>query len=249
MNISGLLKLSLIDYPGKMAGVVFTKGCNFKCPSCHAKKLLDSNAPLIPEEEVFKLLEDNKNWTDGICICGGEPTIQKDLIDFISKIKKINNGQFLVKLDTNGSNPGVLEELLRRKIVDYVAMDIKGPEYLLPILIERYDNESIFNIKKSMNLVQHFPDYEFRTTLVPFKRNNEFSFFNTQEIKDIATFIINETHNNNHKYYIQKFIPRKETDGGLLNKEWEDCRETPLELLKKYYQILLPILQKTEIRG
>jgi len=128
MKIGGLHKFSLSDYPGHVAAVVFTQGCNFRCPFCHNGSLIPSSVPdssLIPQEKVFEFLEDRSSQLDGVVITGGEPTIQPDLPEFIHRI--IAMDLLLVKLDTNGSRPEVLHRLLKEKLMDYIAMDIKAP--------------------------------------------------------------------------------------------------------------------------
>ena len=129
MIIGGLQKTTLIDYPGKIAATVFLSGCNFLCPWCYSAELVLEEKiklqPKISEKELFDFLKQRKGLLEGIVICGGEPTIQKDLPNFLEKIKNLG---FLVKLDTNGSNPEMLEYLIKNKLVDYVAMDIKVPE-------------------------------------------------------------------------------------------------------------------------
>ena len=127
MKIGGLQKMSLIDYPGKIVATVFLIGCNFRCLYCQNPELVDpkkiKKQPHINEKDFFKFLDERKDFLDGICITGGEPTIQKGLISFIRKIKKKG---FLVKLDTNGSNPEMLKKLIKAKLLDYIAMDIKA---------------------------------------------------------------------------------------------------------------------------
>jgi len=128
MLIGGLQKLTLVDYPGKVAATVFTCGCNFRCPFCHNPELVIpqeiSRQPKISPEEVLGFLRERVGQLDGVCVTGGEPTIQDDLPDFIAKIKELG---FLVKLDANGSRPAMLERLLVGGLLDYVAMDIKAP--------------------------------------------------------------------------------------------------------------------------
>lgn len=163
MIIAGLQKLTLLDYPGKTACTVFAPGCNFRCPFCH-NALLVTHKPdeLISEEEFFSFLNKRKGILDGVCITGGEPTLQKDLVLFIEKIKAMG---FLVKLDTNGTKPDVLKNILAAGLADYVAMDIKAsPErYSEAAGIENFDfsevNESIHILEESG--VPH----EFRTTV------------------------------------------------------------------------------------
>jgi pyruvate formate lyase activating enzyme len=127
MRIGGLSTLSTIDYPGKIAGVVFTQGCNFSCKYCHNAELIPKvvNGVLIPEDEALKELEKRKNVLEGVCVTGGEPTVQDEysLRSFLRSLKKLG---FNVKLDTNGSNPGVVRRILEMNLADYVAVDLKG---------------------------------------------------------------------------------------------------------------------------
>ncbi len=162
MLLGGLQKLTLIDYPGKVAATVFTVGCNFRCPFCHNPELVEGPGS-FSEEEFFQFLKKRQGKLEGICITGGEPTIQKDILGFMSKIKKMG---FLVKLDTNGSQPNVLKQALDRGVVDFIAMDIKNS-------LEKYNKTNgvktdLNKIKLSVNLIKNSKKpYEFRTTVVP----------------------------------------------------------------------------------
>ena len=128
MNIGGFLSLSLCDYPGKVAAVVFSNGCNYRCPWCHNGHLLrGADSPdhrVIPEDVILSRLSELKNRLQGVVVTGGEPTIQPDLRNFITRIKTIG---LLVKLDTNGSNPSVVRDLVGKGLVDFIAMDVKAP--------------------------------------------------------------------------------------------------------------------------
>ena len=165
MKIGGLNKFSLSDYPGHVAAVVFTQGCNFRCPFCHNGSLIPgdvSESLLIPEEKVFEFLKDRSSQLDGVVISGGEPTIQPDLSDFIHRIKTIG---FLIKLDTNGSLPEVLRKLMKEKLIDFIAMDIKAP-------LDIYDRLTgaqtpVSQIQESIKLIANSDiAHEFRTTVV-----------------------------------------------------------------------------------
>ena len=172
MIIGGLQKFTLIDFPGRISATVFLSGCNFRCPWCYSKELVMPQEikkhPKISEKDFFDFLKLRKGTLEGIVVCGGEPTINNDLPEFIKKIKKLG---YAVKLDTNGSNPRMLENLLDKKLVDYVAMDIKAPK-------EKYEKlagkkVSVKNIDESisallaLSLRNNREDkigYEFRTT-------------------------------------------------------------------------------------
>ena len=167
MKIANLQPTTLIDYPGKVAAVVFTLGCNFRCPFCHNSELVlpekMHERALIPESEVIAFLAQRQGFLDGVVITGGEPTIQPDLAQFIECVKKLS---LLVKLDTNGSRSEVLAALLETQSLDYVAMDLKGPKV-------RYDelagvHVDLDAIERSIRLIIDLaPDYEFRTTVSP----------------------------------------------------------------------------------
>lgn len=165
MQIHGFAKTTLLDYPKHVASTVFTGSCNFCCPFCQNGDLVlhPTEVPLIPEEDVLQILEKRRSIIEGVCITGGEPTLQADLKDFILKIRDMG---FLVKLDTNGYRPEVLEELLDEHLLDYVAMDIKNcPEkYAMSCGI---DHPDITNINRSIELLlQKTIPFEFRTTVV-----------------------------------------------------------------------------------
>ncbi|MGD9153155.1 MAG: anaerobic ribonucleoside-triphosphate reductase activating protein [Gammaproteobacteria bacterium] len=124
MKIGGIQSFTLSDYPGYCAAIIFTIGCNFRCPYCHNKSLCDESAAQITEKEIMDFLITKQGKLDGVVITGGEPTIQTDLENFIQKIKELN---YIVKLDTNGSYPNVLTRLITKGLLDYIAMDIKAP--------------------------------------------------------------------------------------------------------------------------
>ena len=162
MTLGGIQKFSTVDYPGYTVASIFTIGCNMRCGYCHNPELVlpEQYAGAIPEEEIFEFLEKRRGLLDGVAISGGEPTMQEDLPDFIRRCKKMG---FLVKLDTNGTNPGVLRELLQENLVDFIAMDIKGP-------LEKYSQIAarpidIDAIRESIDLIRTIP-HEFRTTIV-----------------------------------------------------------------------------------
>ena len=124
MKIAGYAKTSFVDYPGKIACVVFTPYCNMKCKYCHNKHIITGDVPIIDEDEVFDYLKKRKDMLGAVVISGGEPTIQKDLTEFIEAVKLLG---LSVKLDTNGTNPGLIKSLLGKGLIDYIAMDVKAP--------------------------------------------------------------------------------------------------------------------------
>ena len=163
MNIAGLQKMTLLDFPGKVACTVFFQGCNFRCPFCHNSDLLPGQGqPLMDDQELLDFLQKRKGLLDGVCITGGEPTLQPQLLSLMRRIKELG---YAVKLDTNGSRPQVLSQLVEAGVVDYVAMDIKNSR-------EEYSktagmNESLLpQVEESIRyLLSGAVDYEFRTTV------------------------------------------------------------------------------------
>ena len=190
MNIAGFSKLTLLDYPLVLSCEVFTQGCNLKCPYCHNSELINMvDKSNIDEKEIFEFLEKRKKILDGVVITGGEPTMQKGLIEFIKKIKQLG---YKVKLDTNGFMPNVLKKLIDNNLIDYVAMDIKNS-------FEKYDitcgvkDIIIDNIKKSIEILKNSNiSYEFRTTIIKEYHTKEDIF----KILDII---------GDSKYYLQNF--------------------------------------------
>lgn len=227
MKIGGLQKMTLIDYPRKISATVFTCGCNFACPMCHNPELLDCKTQ-IKKEDFFNWLKTRKDLLDGVCITGGEPTINKDLPEFIRKIKEMD---FLVKLDTNGSSPKMLEKLYKEKQLDFVAMDIKSSK-------EKYQKAcnkkiNIDNIRKSINLIRNSNvDYEFRTTVIP-------EIIEEDDIKKIGQWI-----KGSKAYVLQQFRPAK-----TLDKALQKIQPYPEEKLKEFKKIAEPYFAKVELRG
>ena len=208
IKIGGLQKTTLIDYPGKVACTIFLSGCNFRCPFCYNAEMVlpekIKRQPVIPEKEVFAFLKDRQGLLEAVCITGGEPTINADLPVFIRKIKKLG---YLVKLDTNGSNPVMLKKLIAQKLVDYVAMDIKAP--LGGKSPNAYKDATggkanIEKIKKSIEIIkQSGVDYEFRTTVVP-------GIHEKEDILELARMIAPAK-----KFFLQNFRQGKNLNAGL----------------------------------
>lgn len=190
MNISGFEKLTLLDYPDKIACIVFTQGCNYRCKFCQNGTLLDNNQGKITEKEIFSFLEKRRNILDGVVISGGEPTLCKGLLDFIKKIKNLN---LSVKLDTNGTNPKVLKQLIEENLIDYIAMDIKTSFACYEKIVD-VKNPFIEQIKESIDLIRNSGlDHEFRTTIMK-------EHHNIDNLKQICEYI-----GKKEKYYIQNF--------------------------------------------
>lgn len=165
MEISGLNRFSLSDFPGKSATVVFVQGCNFGCPYCHNSSLIPQHIPsalLIPEKHFFEFLEYRRNQLDAVVVSGGEPTIHRDISVFLRRIKDMG---FAIKLDTNGSKPEVLKEVLENSLVDYIAMDIKAPLHKYEQLTGTVSSSE--KIQESIDIISKSgTDHEFRTTVV-----------------------------------------------------------------------------------
>jgi pyruvate formate lyase activating enzyme len=181
MNIGGWQKVSLIDYPGKVSCVLFISGCNFRCPYCHNPQLVKKDrlsSPLVNEQKVYHYLEDRKGFLDGVVISGGEPTIQQELIPLCKKIKQVG---YPIKLDTNGSRPEVIKQLVEQDLIDYIAMDIKTDpiRYWPPIRNSQNPNQILTSIQIIMGSSL---DYEFRTTCVK-------PFVDAKTIRNIAKII------------------------------------------------------------
>ncbi|MFA5175658.1 MAG: anaerobic ribonucleoside-triphosphate reductase activating protein [Candidatus Nanoarchaeia archaeon] len=248
MNFGGYLGESTIDYPGKLGPVLFSSGCNYKCPACHNPELVNKNLILNKEyiTTFMNMIKLRKDFIKGITISGGEPTIQAGLPFFLKDLKKELG--LPIKLDTNGSNYQMLGELLENKLVDYISLDVKGPTHLYADLIGREHFDTRDGIEKSISIVTQFPNYEFRTTIVPIvRRNGEISFLTPEEIKNTAELIDSCIFSNDkeNKYFLQKFIPAKT---GLLDKKLEEFPETPDKLMQECYEAAKEILPSCKIR-
>lgn len=205
MKIGGLQRITLLDYPGHLACIVFLTGCNFRCPWCYSSELVlpdkIAKQPVMAQDDFYDFLKKRKGQLEGVVVCGGEPTINPDLPDFCRQIKKIG---YKIKLDTNGSNPIMLQELLKKRLVDYVAMDIKASleKYPMAVGFEGCANNYLAdNIQKSVALLkQGLVDYEFRTTFVP-------GIHTKEDIADIVKWLKPAK-----KYFLQYFRSEKTLD-------------------------------------
>lgn len=201
MLIGGLQKLSLVDYPGKTSIAIFTIGCNMRCGFCHNAELVvpEKFIPAMNEKEVLDFIKSRVGLVESVTISGGEPTLQSDLAKFITRVKKLG---FLVKLDTNGTQPKVLEKLLRAKLLDFVAMDIKAPADKYEKVVNRPID--IKAVKQSIKLIKESGiDYEFRTTVV--SSLHEFGDF-----RAIGEMI--SQGGKAKRYALQHFLPAKTLD-------------------------------------
>lgn len=203
-KLAGLQKTTFIDYPEKIACIVFTQGCNFRCGYCHNPELFENKEPVLSVPAFFEFLNKRKGKLDGVVITGGEPTLHgKDLIEFIKEVKSLG---FLVKLDTNGTHPDVLQELLNENLLDYIAMDIKAPLAKYKT-ITRTDIDTKI-IKKSIDIIMNSGvDYEFRTTIVK-------SQLSVEDLRQIGELIQGAK-----RYYMQKFLATKILDETLMSEE------------------------------
>lgn len=204
MKIGGFQKVSLIDYPGAISSVVFTIGCNFRCAYCHNPELVKQalHPSDLPMEEIFDFLKRRRGKIDAVVVTGGEPCLQEDLVEFSVALKNMG---YLVKIDTNGSRPDVLERLLTEGAVDYIAMDVKAPlsQYNAMTRVPVREKDIRRSIERIMS---SGTDYEFRTTVVP-------AILGEKDFADIGKMIRDA-----RRYVLQKFVPRKTLLASYLKK-------------------------------
>lgn len=231
MNIKGLYKTSLVDYPGKVSSVIFTGGCNLRCGYCHNPDLACNSDELekIEDEEVFSFLEKRKGLIDGITVSGGEPTLDKGLLEFLRRIKDMG---LLVKLDTNGFSPSVVEQCLMEKLADYIAVDLKTSPAKYSTLTKRDLN---FNqILITLDIIRKSEvDYEIRTTCVP-------GFVTLEDIT-----LIGEAVGHVRKWYLQQFV----NTHTLIDPESEKLSPYPVRYLELMRDEALKYADRCSIRG
>ena len=224
MKIGGLQKVSLIDYPGLICATIFLQGCNFKCSYCHNPELVDTQLfqPCIKEKEILDFFNTRKGKLDAVVITGGEPTIQDDLAPLIKQIKKM---KFAVKLDTNGSQPQIIKNLLAEKLLDFIAMDIKAPLEKYKSVVKVPLNSD--SIKESIRLIlkSNIP-YEFRTTIVE-------SQLEEKDIQQIAKLISGAK-----SYVLQKFVPVKVLEKKFLKEK--SYSDEKLQKIKNHLEHQIP---------
>ncbi|MCK9466789.1 MAG: anaerobic ribonucleoside-triphosphate reductase activating protein [Candidatus Absconditabacterales bacterium] len=230
MKISGIQKSTTIDYPNKLACVVFTMGCNFRCPFCHnpesvlpeQMKLIQND--LIPDQAIFNFLETRKGKLDGVSICGGEPTLQADLYDFAKKVKEMG---FLVKLDTNGRDCEIVKKMVNDKILDYVAIDLKHTRDKYDIAIGLKQNNNFFDNYDCLLkfLLKGNIDYEYRTTVVK-------GMHTLDDIEQMAKYISGAKN-----FYLQNYVGGNTLDPNFGGQSFSDEKlEEMCKIAKKYVQ-------------
>ena len=228
-NIHGFQKMTMLDFPGKVACTAFTAGCNFRCPFCHNASLVTkiNNEEIYSQEEIFDYLNKRKGVLDGICITGGEPLLYDGIVEFIKKARELG---LLVKLDTNGSFPEKLKYLIDNCLVDYVAMDIKNSKekYAETIGLKEYD---LSNVEKSVAiLLEGRVEYEFRTTIVA-------EYHTTQDIVAIGNWIKGAK-----RYFLQNFVD----SGNLIGS---DMHAVSKDFMKELQIEAAKFVEKVKLRG
>lgn len=227
MNIAGIQKLSLLDYPGKVACTVFFSGCNLRCPYCHNAELISGKyaAENISQSELMKFLDSRVGKIDGVCISGGEPTLSSDLPELMKSVRKKG---FSVKLDTNGTNPEMLKKLIDEKLIDYVAMDIKNSRLHYN---ETCGAEVLPQVKESVYLLMSGNiDYEFRTTVCQ-------PLHTLNDMKDIGLWLKGAK-----RYFLQQFV---DSD----NVPCKGLKPFSPEEMTQLENAVLPYIPNTRIRG
>ena len=229
MNIGGLQKTSLLDYPDTISAIIWTIGCDFCCPFCYNKDLVLGKVGVISEEEILSFLEKRKGMLEGLVISGGEPLMQKDVVQFAEKAKKLG---YLIKIDTNGTFPEKLKELIDKELVDYIAMDVKAPK-------KKYDKltnvkTDIKKIEKSIKIIlDSAPDYEFKTTFVP-------GLLTKEDIINIAKWL-----ERSKRFYLQQF----KNDAPLISSKLKNVVPYSKEELIDMLNYIKPYFESCDVRG
>jgi pyruvate formate lyase activating enzyme len=228
MRIGGFQKTSLLDYPDHISAVIWTLGCDFRCPFCYNKAIVEggTKAKALEEDKIISFLKRRKKVLEGVVITGGEPLLQKDILDFILKIKKLG---YLVKIDTNGSSPARLKELIKK--VDYVAMDVKAPKQkyhkLAGVKVD------IKKIQRSIDIIRtEAKDYEFRTTFAPLLKK--------EDILEIAKWL-----EGTKSYYLQQF----KVNPPLVSSNLERVTPYPKEYLIETLEEIKPFFKECHVRS
>lgn len=229
MNIGGFQEISLLDYPGKVATIIWTTGCNFRCPFCYNPDLVLDKTDHVPMDDFFSFLRKRKGKLDAVSISGGEPLLQPDISDFISQIKSLG---FLVKIDTNGSFPDKLKRLLDTGSIDYVSMDVKATK-------EKYAEITqvsvvVDDIDRSIQIITSIaPDYEFKTTVIPMYHTEE-------DILGIARWISGAK-----RYFLQQL----KVDTTLLSSDMDQVKPYSLDELERMCERVSSFVDDCQVRG
>ena len=229
MNIGGIQKTSLLDYPDTLSAILWTIGCNFCCPFCYNKNLVIGKTESISEEEIFSFLKKRQGMLEGLVISGGEPLMQKDIVDFVGKVKRLG---YLIKIDTNGMFPDKLEELFDKKIVDYVAMDVKAPK-------KKYNQLAgvkvdISKIEKSIDIIRKdSPGYEFKTTFAP-------NLLKKEDVVEIAKWL-----DGAKNFYLQQF----KNNPPLISSEFDKVSSYDKEYVLETLEAIKPYFKNCFVRG
>jgi len=239
MRIVGFVKTSLIEWPGKISSVIFTPGCNFRCPFCHNAGLVNidkaKRLSRIDEKQILTDLRKRKKWVEAVAITGGEPTLQAGLSKFLSKLKKKG---FMIMWETNGSRPEIVTKLQGEKLVDYWAMDLKGDftNYLKFIGVK--DENIVERVKKSVRLIlESGVEYEFRTTVVP-------GLHDLNNLKKLAKQVALPADRLKTKWFLQQFRPVN-----TLDKKFLELKPFPEEQMKIFQKEMQKIIPNTFLRG
>jgi pyruvate formate lyase activating enzyme len=229
MKLGGLQETSLLDYPGKIAAIVWTVGCNFRCPFCYNRQLVFGETEIVPLEKIDQLLEKRKGKLDAVSITGGEPLLHKDIGDFMRSIKEKG---YLVKVDTNGTFPDHLKQLLDEDLIDYVSMDVKATKENyhvvagVPVDVDAID--------RSIHIIQEqAPTYEFKTTVVP-------TYHTKEDIVQIAEWL-----QGSKQYFLQQF----KVDSPLISDELLSVRPYDNSVLLGMCEEIRPFFKECSIRG
>ncbi len=227
LSIGGFQKLSLIDFPETISSIVFTQGCSFRCSYCHNPDLIPFSQSSLHEEEIFEYLEQHKKILEGVCITGGEPTLQKDLIPFLKKIKEMG---LKIKLDTNGIRPDVIEKVIAQQLVDYYAMDLKAPWDKYDMITKSVFKDAPQRCRETCYLISHSGSaHEFRTTIMP-------GVHIPQDFLIMAGYL-----QDGEKYYIQETQFKKTLDANISQEKKFSLSELVNELRIAFPQLIINV--------
>ena len=231
MNVRGIYKSSLVDYPGKIAAVVFNAGCNFRCGFCHNPDIVINSHVLekVSDDEIIRFIDSRRKFIDGVVVTGGEPTLSSDLPEFLKKIKECG---FAIKLDTNGSAPEVVENLLSQNLLDYLALDIKTSPHFYPQFTS--SNITFDTILKTVSIIKNSGiEYELRTTCVP-------GFINQEILKEIGKLT-----GHVKAYYLQQFS----TSPSLIDNNYKNIEPFRIDYLNDLLNTVKNFSEICSIRG